>query len=194
MNVALRTPGMTREQFFAWAAAQDGRYEFDGQQPVAMTGGTLNHDQIGQNVIAALRARLQGSACRVRGPNAGVATVGNTVRYPDAVVSCTQAAGTASLVPAPVVVFEVLSPTSGRIDWITKVTEYRAVETIRRYLILEYASVGLTVLERANGRDDWTAATLLGGDVLPLPEVGIELPVIELYAYTDLPRPEDAAP
>ena len=194
MNVALRTPGMTREQFFAWAAAQDDRYEFDGQQPVAMTGGSLNHDQIGQNVIAALRARLQGSACRVRGPNAGVATIGDTVRYPDALVSCTKAAGTASLVPDPVVVFEVLSPTSGRIDWITKVAEYRAVATIRRYLILEYASVGLTVLERANGGDDWTATTLLGGDLLVLPEVGIELPITELYADADLPRPEDAAP
>ena len=194
MNVALRRPGMTREEFFAWAAAQDSRYEFDGQQPVAMTGGTLNHDQIGQNVIAALRARLQGSTCRVRGPNAGVATIGDTVRYPDAVVSFTKAAGIASLVPNPVVVFEVLSPTSGRIDWSTKVVEYRAVSTIRRYLNLEYANVSVTVLERANGGDDWTAATLLAGDLLTLPEVGIELPISELYADTDLPCPEDAAP
>ena len=36
---------MTRDQFFNWAEAQEERYEFDGFQPVAMTGGSLNHSQ-----------------------------------------------------------------------------------------------------------------------------------------------------
>ena len=39
MNVALSSkPRMTREEFFAWAQIQGARYEFDGFQPVAMTG------------------------------------------------------------------------------------------------------------------------------------------------------------
>jgi hypothetical protein len=42
MNIALRRP-MTQEEFLAWAEAQEERYEFDGFQPVAMTGGTNNH-------------------------------------------------------------------------------------------------------------------------------------------------------
>lgn len=33
MNVAYRKPAMTREQFFAWAEADGGRWEFDGFQP-----------------------------------------------------------------------------------------------------------------------------------------------------------------
>jgi len=37
---------MTRDQFFAWAEANGGRWEFDGFPPVAMTGGTVNHSQI----------------------------------------------------------------------------------------------------------------------------------------------------
>jgi hypothetical protein len=41
MNVALRRT-MTREDFLAWAEGQEERYEFDGFQPVAMTGGTIN--------------------------------------------------------------------------------------------------------------------------------------------------------
>src|SRR5450755_736065 len=44
MNVALRQPLMTREQFFQWAQAREERYEFDGFQPVAMTGGNLRSD------------------------------------------------------------------------------------------------------------------------------------------------------
>lgn len=190
MNIALRKPRMTREEFFDWAEAQDTRYEFDGFQPLALTGGSIDHSQIAQNISGALRARLRGSACRPLGPDAGVATVGNAVRYPDALVTCTKAPGTARVVPGVVVVFEVLRPTSGRTDRIDKVREYRAVASIRRYVILEYASIGLTVLERANAEDEWRATALTAGDLLQIPEIGIEIPVSEFYEDVDLTAPD----
>lgn len=202
MTIALRRPRMTREEFFSWAQAQDVRYEFDGFEPVAMTGGTVDHSQISQNIQFALRARLRGSACRALGPDAGVATVGDTVRYPDALVTCTKVLGTAHLVPGVVVVFEVLSPSSGRIDRIEKVREYRAVSSIRRYVILESTSVGLTVFERLDAGDNWTASTLTEDDALQMEEIGVEVPVAELYQGVELhvtdgqnstPRGDDAA-
>ena len=186
MNVAIRKPRMTREQFFDWAQARDERYEFDGFQPVAMTGGTANHNQISHNVYLALHTRLKGRGCRPFGMDAGVATTGETVRYPDALVTCTKIEGTAQEIPGVIVVFEVLSPTSGPTDRIVKVREYRAVPTIRRYVILECASVGLTVLERASEGDDWTATALTGHETLRMPEIGIEIPVAEFYEDTDL--------
>ena len=64
MNVPLRKP-WTQEQFFAWAENQDTRYEFDGFQPVAMTGGFNNAAAIGVNLIGVLHTRLRGSGCRV---------------------------------------------------------------------------------------------------------------------------------
>src|SRR5271163_1347812 len=136
---------MTREQFFDWAQTRDIRYEFDGFQPVAMTGGTVNHCQVTQNIHFALRTRLRGTTCRPLGPDAGVATVADAVRYPDVVVPCTKTPGTSHLIENPIVVFEVLGPTSGRFDRILKVREYRAVPSIRRYVILEHASISLTV-------------------------------------------------
>jgi hypothetical protein len=74
MNVAFRQQLMTREQFFQWAQARDERYEFDGFQPVAMTGGNLRHNLIHLNIHAALRQRLRGTGCRPLGSEAGVAT------------------------------------------------------------------------------------------------------------------------
>ena len=59
MNVALRKP-WTQQQFFSWAEAQEARYEFDGVQPIAMTGGTNGASAIGVNLITALRTRLRG--------------------------------------------------------------------------------------------------------------------------------------
>ena len=154
--------------------------------PVAMTGGTRDHSQICQNIYAALRLRLKGTGCVLLGPDAGIATMGNAVRYPDALVTCTRSPGTDRLVPGVVVVFEVLNPSSSRIDRIDKLLEYRAVSTIRRYVILEYAGPAMTVYSRADGKDPWIATALTEGDVLSMPDLGIDVPVLEFYEATDL--------
>ncbi len=44
MSIAFHLPHMTREEFLDWAEAQEERYEFDGFQPVAMTGGTTESE------------------------------------------------------------------------------------------------------------------------------------------------------
>ena len=177
---------MTREEFLDWAASQDQRYEFDGFRPVAMTGGTRIHSQIAQNIYFALRQRLRSTGCEPLGPDAGVATIGDAIRYPDALVTCTKGPGTDRVIPGVVVVFEVLSSTSGRTDRIDKLREYHAVPSVRRYVILENTSVGLAVHARSNGEDPWTATALKEGEVLRMPEIGIEIPIAEFYEGTDL--------
>ncbi len=184
---------MTREQFFDWAQAQDVRHEFDGFRPVAITGGTPNHNRICQNLWAALRSRLKGSGCEPLRPDVGVATVGDAVRYPDALVTCSKFPGSSRLIPGVVIVFEVLSPSSGRTDRIDKLREYRAVPSIRRYVILESASAGLAVFEREHEAEAWRATALTAGDVLQMPEIGAAIPVPELYENVDLPDAGDAA-
>jgi len=93
-----------------------------------------------------------------------------------------------------VVVFEVLSPTSGRTDRIIKLRKYRAIGTIGCYVILEHNSVGLTVFTRRGEGQDWIARALTVEDILQLPEIGLEIPVAELYENVDLPETETAAP
>jgi Uma2 family endonuclease len=171
----------TQDEFLTWASSQAGRYEFDGFQPVAMTGGTINHSLITQNIQAALRDRLRGSGCRPLGPDVGVATVGTAIRYPDALVTCSPFDGDALTVPGVVVIFEVLSAGTSRTDRIIKVREYAAVASIRRYVILESTSVGLTVHERTGPNELWQVTTLLAEDILRMPELAIEVPVGDFY-------------
>jgi len=186
MNVPIRK-SWTQEQFFAWAEAQEARYEFDGSRPVAMTGGNNAHSLITHNIHAALHVRLRGRGCRTLGPDAGVETVRGAVRYPDALVTCTNFALTDKAVPGVIVVFEVLSPTSGAVDRIVKVREYAAVASIRRYVIVESTSVGLTVLERHGADESWRAAALAEDDILRMPEISAEIPVAEFYESVDFP-------
>ena len=185
MSVALGKPRMTRGEFFSWAQAQGARYEFDGFEPVAMTGASINHNHILRNIHRALDARLRGSSCFPLGPDDGVATIGDAVRYPDAIITCTRTLGTSYLVERPVVVFEVISPGNSAIDRITKVREYLAVASIHTYVIVEQNSIGITVLRR-NDDSAWIATTLTADDALRLHEPEVEIPVAELYENVDL--------
>jgi Uma2 family endonuclease len=191
MNVAVRKP-WTQEQFFAWAATQEARYEFDGFQPEAMTGGNIGHSRLMRSLHRALDVRLRNGPCEPLGPDAGVETSNRAVRYPDALVTCSSVENGERLVPSVMTVFEIISPTSGRIDRIVKVREYAAVPSIRRYVILESATVGMTVFERDNAHDQWRAVTLTGDDTLQMPEIGIEIPVAELYDGIVFPDQNEA--
>ena len=182
MNVSLLRP-MGLDEFLAWERSQDLRYEFDGVQPRAMTGGTVAHSVIGTNIVRALQDRLQDLRCRAFLGDLKVVVAGR-VRYPDAVVTCSPIANDADIVPDPVVVFEVIPSGTAAVDRIVKNQEYRATPSIQRYVMLEQTQQAATVFSRAG--DDWVGHVLSGDAVLSMPEIGTELPLGELYSGLDL--------
>lgn len=192
MNIALRRP-MTLDEFLAWERKQELRYEFDGVRAVAMTGGTVEHSEIATNLVEALRRRLQGKPCRAFRGDLKVVVAGR-IRYPDATVTCSPVPRGTDIIPDPVVVFEVLSASTAGTDRVEKNEEYRLTPSIRRYVMLEQTRCAATVFAR--GGDDWVGHVLTAGAVLAMPEIGVELPLAELYAgitfATDDPPPEDA--
>lgn len=106
------------------------------------------------------------------------------VRYPDAVVTCTQVERGTDIVSEPVVVFEVLSSSTAGTDRIAKNEEYRATRSIRRHVMLEQTCQAATVFARTDG--DWIGHVLTGGVVLAMPEIGVTLPLDEAYAGVEL--------
>jgi Uma2 family endonuclease len=187
-NIALRK-SMTLSEFLAWEERQELRWEFDGVHPFAMTGGPVAHDRITFNLQKALDVRLAGKPCQPYGPNVKI-VVARSVRYPDAFVTCTRPARDATIANDPVVVFEVVSESSDRTDRIDKFREYQATASIQRYVILEQTSIAATVFARFG--DLWTASALTENDMLPMPEIGIELPIAECYLGLDLSPPTEA--
>lgn len=179
MNVTLRTPLMTREQFLDWVERQEEPYEFDGYEPVPMTGGTLRHALLCSNILFALRKRVEGLGFDVL-HEAGVATVGNALRYPDVMIIPSGGPLQDRIMPDPLVVFEIVSPSSGRTDRHVKLREYRAAQTIRRYIIVD--GDDLTVYFRSEAGQDWVADALSRDDVISLPEMKIDIPVKEFFA------------
>jgi Uma2 family endonuclease len=181
MDVVLRKP-MNVEQFLKWEERQDLRYEFDGFQPVAMTGGTSEHSAIQRNLLIAVGTRLRGKPCQVHGSELKIEVAGS-IRYPDAFVVCTPIPRGATVVHDPVVVFEVLSPSTATTDRIVKNQEYRDTSSVQRYVMLEQDQQAATVFARAGS--DWFGHVMSGEEVLAMPEIGIEVPLSELYEGID---------
>lgn len=182
MTVAVRQP-WTLSDFLTWEERQEMRHEFDGFQPVAMTGGTLAHATIQANLAISIGGRLRGTSCRFLGSDLKVITE-TTSRYPDGLVTCTPGRNNSTIAPNPVVIFEVLSRSTASTDHITKNQEYKALPSVQRYVMLEQERIGATVFARVG--DDWIGRILADDAILSLPEIGIDLPLAELYEGLDL--------
>ncbi len=184
MNAPMRKP-MSRAEFLDWERRQELRYEFDGFAPMAMTGGSSEHAAIQRNLITALTNRLRGKPCAVYGSELKIAVAGS-IRYPDAFVICPDLPRGTYVVKAPVVIFEILSPTTAVTDRVVKNQEYRDTPSVVRYVMLEQLRQAATVFERTG--DDWVGHVLEGDVVLPMPEIGIEVPLVEFYEGVEFPE------
>lgn len=178
---------MSLDAFLDWEERQPVRYEFDGFQPVAMIGGTVEQGLIQANIIRQVGNRLSGTPCRVLGSHVKVLAAGS-VRYPDAFIVCGPTQRGAVIVDDPVVIFAMLSPTTATTERIVKNQEYRDTPSVQRYVMLEQDQQAATVFARAG--DDWVGHVLSGDAILSMPEIGIELPLAELYEGVSFAAPE----
>ncbi|CAM4298023.1 putative cytosolic protein (plasmid) [Roseomonas mucosa] len=178
-----RTPSMTLAEFLAWERQQPVRYEFDGFQPVAMTGGTAAHARIQRNLAFALHGRLRGSPCEFLGSDMKVLTA-RTSRYPDGIVTCSRAGDADTTAREPVILFEVLSQSTADDDFGVKSIEYMNLPSVQRYVLIDQKLVHATVFSRQDGQ--WLGRVLTDGDALDLPEIGIRFPLSEIYEGLDL--------
>jgi Uma2 family endonuclease len=184
-----RIAPMTPAEFLTWEAGQEFKWEFDGFEPQAMAGVTNAHAAIQQNLALALGTRLRGQSYYVRGSDFKVQT-GLGCRYPDAHVGCTTLPNAATIATEPVVIFEIISESTEHTDRFDKLREYRAIPSVRRYVILEQDQALATTYTRTEA--GWVVDDLGLAGILAMPEIGIEVPMAEFYeglAFSDPARP-----
>jgi len=128
------------DEFLDWSERQsEGRYELvDGTVVMMAPERVLNAETKFQTTLA-LRLAIEkaGVDCRALIDGAGVQVASNRVRIPDASVQCGSIDDAAQLLTNPVVVVEVISPSSARNDAIAKLSDYFSVPSILHYLIVD---------------------------------------------------------
>jgi len=131
---------LTSDEFIDWAMRQPrGRYELVGGRVVAMAPERTKHNLAKIAVLLALRegVRRAGVPCQVYTDGMTVVIDKHHSREPDAAVQCgRQPDEDATIMDAPVIVVEVVSPSSERDDTGNKLVEYFSVASIQHYLIV----------------------------------------------------------
>lgn len=175
---------MTTEEFLVWQESQEERYEFIDGRPRAMTGASHGHDIITTNILGELHARLKGKPCRAATADIAIRLPSGNIRRPDALVECS---GRLDGVVAyePIVIVEVLSPSTRAIDQTTKFVEYQQLGSLTDYLVVQQERPNVTHYRRQD--DGVWAIEIVGGldDQVRLDRIGVTLALAELYDRID---------
>ena len=174
------------EEYFALEDASDARFEYWDGDIVCMSGGSRAHHLISSNVLASLAVALRGGRCR---PFTGDAPIWTPTlppyRYPDASVVCGEPEfknqkGHDALVN-PVVVVEVMSPSTAALDEGPKFVAYQAIPTLREYLLISQDAPRVThYTRRDNGAWERRDVTDLNASV-ELESIGCALKLRDVY-------------
>jgi Uma2 family endonuclease len=131
----------TLDEYLALERESEVKYEYWDGEIFAMSGGTLAHDQIMGNMFNALREKLQGRDCRLFTNNMQIKVpAAPPYRYADGSVVCgtveVERFNGSDLLLNPLLLYEVLSPTTEAFDRGDKFTYYKSIPTFREYLLI----------------------------------------------------------
>jgi Uma2 family endonuclease len=181
--IALPKEKMTVEEYLAWAEDRPGRFELYAGIIYAMAPERAGHAEVKYAVQTALLAAIRraGLPCHMLPDGMTVRVEPNSAYEPDALVYCGQKLSEAAVeVSNPVVVVEVLSPSTRNVDASVKLAGYFRVASVQHYLIVDPET--RLVIHHARGEGDVIATRIVSKDPLRLDPPGLDIAVAEMFA------------
>jgi Uma2 family endonuclease len=187
MNIQARLP-TTADEFLRWNEGREGKREFvRGKVVEMMINVTRNHVEIATNLVQAIRRQMDRKRFSVGSADFGVRT-NEGVRYPDVFVDAKTAGAKATDLAAvePLLVAEILSPSSYGRDFVEKLSDYRSVTSLFYYLIVSHEEPRLWLASR--DAEDWAKPVEIAGmdEIVRLDRLNMTLSVAEIYDGVEL--------
>lgn len=156
------------------------RSEYVDGQVYAMAGASETHNTIAMSLAAAIETGLSDN-CRVW--QADMKVKGDYeghqfAYYPDIMAACGENTGDPYARENPVLIVEVLSPATERIDLQEKFTNYTRISSLREYVVIAQDMPWVRLFRRSHA---WRPASYYAEDSLPLSSVGLAIPVQQIY-------------
>ena len=173
----------TTDEYFTLEEASESRHEFFEGEVFAMAGASIAHNTIALNISMALRQGLRGKKCRVQMEAVRLAVEQNRhYAYPDVMVSCDPADQRESQqLYHPVLIVEVLSPSTEAYDRGLKFNQYKKLPSLRHYLLVSQAT-WLVEWYQLTEHGVWAHTALAEAeDALAIPELGLTMTLPEVY-------------
>jgi Uma2 family endonuclease len=179
---ALPQHRMTVDEYLAWAEGQEGRFELYAGTVYAMAPERARHAEIKLAIHMALAAaiRNRGLPCHVLPDGMTVRVDDSTAHEPDGLVYCGLKLPASALeVPNPIIVVEVLSPTTRKVDASLKLAGYFRVPSVAHYLIADPDQP--LIIHHARGNNDKILTSIVREGALTLDPPGLDLALGDIY-------------
>jgi Uma2 family endonuclease len=179
----LTKPRMTVDQFLAWAMDQPGRYELHHGEVFVMSPENAAHAEIKLAIHLALLTGIRGGRlpCHVL-PDGMTVRIDDTTAYePDAIVYCgPKIARSAVEVANPMVIVEVLSPSTRSVDLSVKLVGYFRLPSLAHYLIVDPARP--EIIHHTRGTGDTFLTRVVTEGSIKLDPPGLQLALADVYS------------
>jgi Uma2 family endonuclease len=184
----------TVEEYIELLKNSDERFEYFDGEIVSMAAGKISHGRIAANLIYTLRQGFGDRPCEAFGGDVAVKTVrAFPFRLPDVSVVCGEPVieemqGIEMLLN-PLVIVEVLSPSTASYDYKEKFVVYQAIESFREYLLVAQEQAHVIHYARQPG-GQWLRADIIGLESsVRLTSLDVTLPLEEVYRGVSFPPP-----
>ena len=174
---------MTVEEYLAWERTQTERHEYFDGEVFSQAGGTRRHSLIGANVLRAIGNFLEDRECEAHGRDMRVLVEAiGYYAYPDVSVVCPPVQGNSDdVITNPILIVEVLSPSTADFDRGAKFDYYRQIPSLHEYLVFWQDEARVEQHTRT-GEGLWLLRDISGIDkLLTLASVGQLLPLRIVY-------------
>ena len=181
MSAALqKSSRMTFDEYLAFEETSTVRHELIGGVLFAMTGGTDTHNLIAGNLFLHIAGPLIGKCQTFQGQMKLRVThlPDSDGYYPDIMVTCSPTDRDKLYRSQPVLLIEVLSPTTARFDRGEKRLNYLQIPSLLEYVLVSQDVPRAEIMRRRNA---WATEDLDMNDTLVLESVGLTIPVSAIY-------------
>ncbi len=192
-----KTDTYTLEEYLVMEEAAEYKSEYHGGKIVAMAGGSFDHNTIGQNAGSAIsnQLRAKNKSCRVANSDQKI-YIDNYDKgvYPDVSVFCDKPQfhkGRKDIITNPILVVEVLSPSTEGYDRGAKFTQYRSIPSFKEYVLIAQDKAWVESFYKVE-EDVWRISNAEGLDSkIQLFSLGIEITLADIYHLVDFELPTE---
>lgn len=180
----MKSPLLTYAEYLAQESKSELKHEFLRGDVWAMSGGSPEHSRLAVRACVVLTAALQKRPCVVYNSDLRI-RIQETDRstYPDLSVVCGKeqhASDDPEAIINPVVIVEVLSPSTERSDRGEKFAHYQRLASLQEYVLIAQDSRRIEVFRRQGS--SWLLTIFETGTSVTLTSIEATLSVDELYA------------
>jgi Uma2 family endonuclease len=179
MGAALHKQSIS--QYLVWEEQQPGRNEFWRGEVFAMVGAKRGHGRVVANLMRHLGNHLDDSPCQAFSENMKVQVAQDAVLYPGVFVTCERNFSADQAVFAePVLIIEVLSPSTQAYDRSKKFAMYRQLTSLREYVLVDPDTKRVEVF-RPSDDGHWKLFDMSDGDAMVLQSVDCEIALASVF-------------